>query len=186
MNEAEPPRPDRRINHVEFVHRPGERNLVLALFGFLGFAVHEYANGEVLVAAIDPTTWDAAENDNYLASREVRPEQWRFDQALEQALAQEPLAGAHAGHRQLLAEKPQWGMHFGIRLRSVALWDDAVDRLGDIDRYAPMLSERVRLLRVFRPDVDGTNLHQAFFWTDLIASGSLAFGQNIELTTVMV
>jgi hypothetical protein len=177
----------RRLNHVEFVHRPGERDLVLALFDLLGFEIHEYAGGEVIVAALDPTTFEEKDNDNVLAGREVRPEQWAFDQVLEKALQQEPLSSVYEGHKELLAQKPQWGMHFGIKLSSVEMWESAVARIREVEKHAPALRGRVRLLKAFRPDDpdQAFSLHQAFFWTDLIASGSLALGQRIELTTSM-
>lgn len=56
-------------------------------------------------------------------------------------------------------------------------------RLGEVHERAPELAGRVRLLKVFRPEEreDGFPLHQAFVWTDVIASGSLALGQRIEL-----
>jgi hypothetical protein len=142
-------------------------------------------DGEVLVAVIDPTSFKMMENDNYLAGREVRPEQWAFDQALEKALGEKPLADSYASYQGLLAHSPHWGMHFGINLRSIEKWETAVARFGEIEKHAPALSGRVRLMKVFRPgDPDApSTIHQAFIWTDIIASGSLALGQRIELAT---
>ena len=81
------PRPyvARRLNHVEFVHRPGERDLVFALFSLLGFETEVMPGGEVLLGIVDPATFRKLNNDNYLAGREVPPEQWAFDQALADA-----------------------------------------------------------------------------------------------------
>ena len=44
---------------------------------------------------------DAGESgaDSFIAGREVRREQWAFDQQLAAALKQEPLASSHAGYR---------------------------------------------------------------------------------------
>jgi hypothetical protein len=179
---------DRRLNHVEFVHRPGERELALALFHLLGFETQILPpGGEIIIGIIDPATFKNVNNDNVVAGREVRPEQWAFDQALAEALQQEPLASAYAGQRELLTRKPQWGMHFGINFSSFQNWTATVERISHIEQHAPILKERVKLRKVFRPDdaEPASVIHQAFFWTDVIASGSLALGQNIELSTVV-
>jgi hypothetical protein len=173
-----------RLNHVEFVHRPGERHLVHALFDLLGFQSLEMWDGEIIIGVVDPPTFNELDNDNVLAGREVRPEQWAFDQTLAEALRQEPLASAFAGHKALLAQKPQWGMHFGIHFRSLDRWEAAVARVAELETHAPALKGRARLIKVFRPDDPEpmSPLHQAFLWTDIIASGSLALGQRIELS----
>jgi hypothetical protein len=126
-------------------------------------------------------------NDNYLAGREVRPEQWAFDQALATALKQGPLSQAFAGHQDLMARRPQWGMHFGINFAALDQWEAAVERVQNAGSYTPSLDGRVRMLRVFRPDDPEpfSSVHQAFFWTDILASGSLAFGQRIELAALI-
>jgi hypothetical protein len=177
----------RRLNHVEFVHRPGERNLVLALFDLLGFETLVVMDGEVLIGVIDPPTFELMDNDNYLAGREVRPEQWAFDLALAEALRTQPLAAPFAGFQEFLAQKPHWGMHFGFHLSSPEKWEASVARLEDVEKHAPMLSGRVQLLKVFRRGDPGAPsfAHQAFLWTDVIASGSLALGQRIELATLL-
>jgi hypothetical protein len=178
---------DRRLNHVEFVHRPGERDLVFALFDLLGFTTEVMPGGEVILGIVDPATFKKVNNDNLLAGREVRPEQWAFDQALAEALRHEPLASAFEGQRQLHLRKPQWGMHFGINFSSLEKWEAAVARVSEIEKHAPALSGRARLCAVFRPDDPQpvSIVHQAFVWTDVIASGSLALGQRIELSTVV-
>lgn len=130
---------------------------------------------------------DAGETgvDNFIAGREVRGEQWAFDEALIAALAQEPLASSHAQYKQLLRDKPQDGMHFGINYATAADWERVVARIEAVEREVPALSGRVRLERAFRPgDPDHKfTLRQAFVWTDVISTGSLAFGQQIELQT---
>jgi hypothetical protein len=78
-------------------------------------------------------------------------------------------------------------MHFGINFSTLERWEAAVARVRHTDRHAPQLSGRVRLTAVFRPDDPEpvSTVHQAFLWTDVIASGSLALGQRIELSTVV-
>jgi hypothetical protein len=181
--ETKPAHAVQKLNHVEFVHPPGERHLVRALFDLLGFAVQEVMDGEYVIGVVDPATFDEAQNDNYIAGREVRPEQWAFDRQLAEALEQEPLASRFAVHEQVLHDKPQDGMHFGIHFDTVERWEAAVARIESVDSEAPELSGRVRLLRAFRPTDPDTEfgLRQAFVWTDVISTGSLAFGQRIEL-----
>jgi hypothetical protein len=169
----------RRLNHMEFVHRPGERALVLELFALLGFEPHD---GMFLVGAIDPERHNLV--DNILAGSEVRPEQWAFDQALAEAMRSGPLAATYAGYQELLDRAPQWGMHVGIRFDSLAEWEATVARVADVGAHAPALDGRVRLCGVFRPGDPGSVsdlVHQAFVWTDVLACGSLALGQHLEL-----
>jgi hypothetical protein len=74
-------------------------------------------------------------------------------------------------------------MHFGIHFDTVEKWEAAVAKVGSAESEKPELVGRVRLLRAFRPtDPDSEfKLRQAFVWTDVISTGSLAFGQRIEL-----
>jgi hypothetical protein len=167
------------LNHMEFVHRPGEAHLVLELFRLLGLEPFE---GQFLVGSIDPATSNRV--DNILAGSEVRAEQWAFDQALAEAVREGPLSGAFAGYQDLLVRAPQWGMHVGIRFDSLDDWEGTVGRVGDVERTAPALAGRVALRGVFRPGDQGSVsdvVHQAFMWTDVIACGSLALGQHLEL-----
>jgi len=165
------------------VHPPGERHLVRALFDLLGFDTLELMDGEYVIGVVDPATFEESENENYIAGREVRAEQWAFDQQLAEALGQEPLASSFARHEQCLRDKPQDGMHFGIRFDTVERWEAALTRIAAVEGEKPELSGRVRLLRAFRPsDPDHEfALRQAFVWTDVISTGSLALGQRIEL-----
>lgn len=174
-----------RLNHVECVYRPGERAVAYALFELLGFTTVDYMDGEVYVAKVDPPTFRDEDNDNYVAGREVRPEQWAFDQALMNAMKQEPLAAAYAHQQKMLSQMPQWGMHFGFRLNTPAEWEAMVARIQNAEQQPPLLRGRLGLLKAFRPgDPDQPfNMYQAFAWTDVIASGSLAFQQRIEFTT---
>ena len=184
MNLAtKPAQAEKKLNHVEFVHKPGERQLVRALFEILGFDMLEVMDGEYVIGVVDPATFETASNENYIAGREVRAEQWAFDSQLAQALKQEPLASSFVTHEQVLRDKPQDGMHFGIHFDTVEKWEAAAARVAAVDNEKPELAGRLRLLRIFRPtDPDSEfKLRQAFVWTDVISTGSLAFGQRIEL-----
>jgi len=180
---AAPVRTAKQLNHAEFVHPPGERPLVRALFELLGFDMMEVMDGEYVIGVIDPATFEESNNENYIAGREVRAEQWAFDSQLAEALKQEPLASTLATHEQVLSDKPQDGMHFGIHFDTVEGWEAAVARIASVESEMPELSGRVQLLATFRPTDPDTEfgLRQAFVWTDVISTGSLAFGQRIEL-----
>jgi hypothetical protein len=177
----------RRLNHVEFVHPPGEQHLVFALFELIGVEITLLKGGQVIMGLVDSTSFKYENNDNYLAGREVRPEQWAFDQALMKAIRQQPLADAFSGYQDLLYKRPQWGMHFGIHFSSLETWEAAVVRMQNAETLKPELKGRVKLNSVHRPeDPDPlSTAHQAFIWTDLIASGSLALGQRIELSALV-
>jgi hypothetical protein len=176
-------RPARRLNHVEFVYRPGERHLVEQFFELLAIDLRVMREGRALVGVIDPDSFRSTDNENYLAGSEIDPRQWAFDCALGEALRRAPLAASFNEFQTMLLEAPQRGMHFGINFVTPDAWQQAVERVTHVDALAPPLKERVRMLQVFRP-TDATPfspLHQAFLWTDVIASGSLALGQRIEL-----
>jgi hypothetical protein len=171
----------RRLNHMEFVYRPGERDLVRALMDLLGFEKNE-ENGEFLIGFVD-TTEPA---DNFLAGSEVRPEQWEFDQALAEVLRGEELRTVFSKYMDLVGREPQWAMHVGIRFESVEEWEATIARVAEVGDHSPTLAGRVRLRGVYRvgdPGAVSDVLHQAFVWTDVLASGSLAFGQQLELST---
>jgi hypothetical protein len=170
----------RRLNHVEFVYCPGERDLVLALFDLLDLEAGEAHGGRFLMGGIDRTD----PLDNFVTGSEVSPEQWVFDQALTNALREGPLATAFGGYQALLGRAPQCGMHFGISYESLDEWEATVARVRDVDAHTPALADRVQLRGVYRPGELGAISEitcQAFVWTDVIASGSLALGQQIEL-----
>ena len=57
----------RCLNHMEFVYRPGERDLVLALFDLLGFHPHDEQSGVFLLGFVDLT----APADNFLDRKSV-------------------------------------------------------------------------------------------------------------------
>jgi hypothetical protein len=172
-------RGDVRLNHLEFVHRPGERELVHELFTLLGI---EASQGTFLVGAIHPASTNHV--DNILAGSEAFAEQLEFDRQLADALRTEPLASAYAAFRARLREAPQWGTHSGIRFDSLDDWQATVDRVAAVDTIVPSLHGRVRLEGVIPPGHPASVspfVHQAFVWTDVIAGASLAFGQQFEL-----
>ena len=69
----------RRLNHVEMVYRPGERELATRVFELFGMRVLDNG-GTWMFAHVDPAIGDAANNACYAS--EMTPEQWVLEQAL--------------------------------------------------------------------------------------------------------
>lgn len=175
-----PDPPARVLNHVEMVHRPGERALAAKLFRFLGCDVTD-GGGHWFGAKIDPA--GSLFSSNVLYASEVTPAQWALEQALErQAKQGGAIAAEFQAYLDSLRARPQYSTHFGIRFPTRADWQAAVDRVRDCDD--PDLRGRLRLSGVFHPGQPGAaspTLSQAFIHTDIIAAGLLLLGQHIEL-----
>jgi hypothetical protein len=178
--------PARNLSHVEIVHRPGERDLVGKFLGLLGVETQEAMGGQYVVGVIDRATYRRGELLNFLGGSEVDAEQWAFDQALLAAITDGPLGGTHAAYEQHLDRYPTRGMHIGIVYSSIAEWEEVIGRVDRCARDLPELADRVRLCGVYRPGEPDSvaRFHQAFVWTDVVASGSLALGQRFELSAL--
>ena len=178
--------PARNLSHVEIVHRPGDRDLVGKFLGLLGVETQEAMGGQYVVGVIDRPTYRPAELLNFLGGSEVDAAQWAFDQALLAAITDGPLAGTYAEYEQHLDRYPTRGMHIGIVYSSIAEWEAVIGRVDGCARDLPELAGRVRLCGVYRPGEPDSvaPIHQAFVWTDVIASGSLALGQRFELSAL--
>jgi hypothetical protein len=170
----------RLLNHMNLVHRPGERQLVSKLFIALGCEVRD--TGEpYLFISIAPGNKDLL--NNILFATEATPEQWRFEQELQRALTDYlPLAQAYAAFAQKFRTHPQRGTHFGIRYSSFAKLEATLSHLEtELD---PELKTRVQVVGVFRPNNPGSpteQVMQAFLETDVVTTGSLSIAQHIEL-----
>ena len=71
----------RRLNHVEFVHRPGESELVIDLFEALGCPCHPIDSppfGKYIVVQMD----DSPHGENDIFVTEAEPEQLALEDAL--------------------------------------------------------------------------------------------------------
>ena len=175
--------PFRRLNHVEMVYRPGERELAGRFFEVLGLKVVD-RGGIWFTAHVDPLAPDHSNNACYAS--EVTPEQWELEQALSAAVegdADDPVATAARGYLDRLRAEPQRAFHGGIRFADRTEYDAALDRLRSVDTD-PDIAGRVALSGVFHPDEPGAyapNMIQAFVRTDIVAAGLLAFGQHVEL-----
>lgn len=175
----------RRLNHVEMVYRPGERELAAQVFELLGMTVLDNG-GPWMFAHADPTIGDAANNACYAS--EMTPEQWALEEALAAAIAgngddPDGVGSVAGGYLARLQGEPQRSFHFGIRLLDREDFDATIDRIRTVDAGSD-LAGRVELIGVYHPDEPGAlakGMIQAFVRTDVVAAGMLAFGQHVEL-----
>ncbi|MGE3692668.1 MAG: hypothetical protein AB7F98_14945 [Novosphingobium sp.] len=167
----------RRLNHVEFAHRPGEGGLAVLLFEALGCScevIDTPPYGAYVVVSLDGSPH--GENDMFASAAE--PEQL----ALEAAMLAE--GEALAGFRQLQRERPFRVNHVGLRIPTVAAIDETLARLEALASGA--LAGRLELgfgmeRRLEEARASDTPIKQRWIWTDVISTGVLALGQQIEL-----
>jgi hypothetical protein len=171
-----------RLNHVEMIYRPGERQLAARVFELLGMRVVDNG-GEWLFALVDPSVGDASNNACYAS--QVTPEQWELELSLASAMAtrDSDVGTAARAYADRVQVAPQHSFHFGIRYLAREDFDATLDRFrsaaNDLD-----LAGRVSLLGVYDPSEPGAyapGMFQAFVRTDVVAGGLLALGQLIEL-----
>ena len=173
----------RRLNHVEFVHRPGESQLAIALFDAIGcptYTVDVAPYGQYIVIQLDE-----APGENDMFASEVEPEQLALEEALgAQFRADRALAGARDRFHALQSERPFRATHVGIRIPSVGALDEVIAKLealqrgelaGRLEVGAPMSRSAEEAASMSAP------LKQLWIWTDVISTGLLAIGQQFEL-----
>ncbi|MCB2080458.1 MAG: hypothetical protein KDE55_22545 [Novosphingobium sp.] len=175
----------RRLNHVEFAHRPGEGGLVVLLFEALGCTCETIDTedyGAYIVVSLDGSPH--GENDMFASQAE--PEQIALENALsdEFASGKSPLSEPAARYRALQRDKAFRAPHIGLRIPTVAALDDVIARLGELAERE--LSGRLDLGYTMERSLEearatDTPVKQMWIWTDVISTGLLAFGQQIEL-----
>jgi hypothetical protein len=161
------------------MYAPGERLVAQTLFEILGCEVRD-PGGPVLRARIGP----AGVTEGWVFVSEVTPEQWRLEQTLQSERKGAVLSGPAEDYVQRMRTVPQDASHFAIRYPDQAEFEATLDRIDHIEDHAPTLAGRVSISGVFRPGDPAAKSHtqvQAFVYTDVVASGVLAFGQHIEL-----
>jgi hypothetical protein len=172
----------RLLNHMEFVYRSGERKLAAGVFELLGFTVRD-DGGEFMAACVDPEAPDIVDNACYAS--QVTREQWAFEEQLGKALGSpDALGRSYAGYHDLIRREPQRAMHFGMHTSTLEDLEAAVERVRNAPRTHPELAGRISVSGTFYPGKPGSlapNIVQAFFFTDVIASGLLTVGQHIEI-----
>ncbi len=169
----------RRLNHVEFAHRPGEGELAVGLFEALGCecsVVDSPPYGKYIVVSLDGSPH--GENDMFASQAE--PEQLAFEEAIVGLMPGE----AARGFRALQQQRPFRASHIGLRIPSVAALEAAIARLEELRGGA--LAGRLELgfgmeRTLEEARATDTPIRQLWIWTDVISTGLLAVGQQIEL-----
>jgi hypothetical protein len=178
------------LSHLELIYAPGERALARTLLRALGFRVLDPQTDPIpanlgpaaapfLVVYVDPGSDDVFDNVLYVS--ELSAPQRRFEEALRERLAEDgELARLHAELRAAYADKPQMMTHVGVGFASEEELERACERVSG----EPELAGRVVVSPVYRPGGPGSlddRVVQAFVYTDVIATGLLCAGQQIEL-----
>lgn len=170
-----------QITHTECVYRPGDAEAVAQVFSAMGFAVTQ--GDPYTIAFVNPEVKDAISNCIYAS--EITPAQLAFEGALHKAL------GDSSGLRKAADEwegdfraNPQRSFHFGFRYDDKEAFEATIERLRAVGASGGPLEGRVLVTGVYFPGDPGSItdvMAQAFAWTDVFASGVLAFGQHLEL-----
>jgi hypothetical protein len=165
-----------RLNHVELVYRPGERELAKKIFEVLGFLVTD-TGGPYINNDVDPS--NPAGSNNVVYASEVTPQQWAFEQQLQQSIASGgEIASSFEAFQENMREAPYLSTHFGIRLSQEEM-EATVARVEALN--APELEGRVSVSARFGPGSLTPTLQQAWVKTDVFAAGLITVGQHIEL-----
>ncbi|MEZ4333343.1 MAG: hypothetical protein R3F35_16390 [Myxococcota bacterium] len=179
----------RLLNHAEMFYAPGDRAAARALFRAIGCRVLDPqeeagpadlgpAAGPYLIVFVDPERKDLIDNVMYCS--EVDPAQWRLEQGLRAAIEKDAgLRARYDAYQTSFASQPQAMTHVGV-----ALGEDGLARAFEALQQAPELAGRVRLAGPFRPGEPGSvdpRVIQGFVRTDVVSTGLLLAGQQIEL-----
>jgi hypothetical protein len=174
-----------RLNHVEFLHRPGEGALVVELFESINCQCEQIDSppyGKYIVVHMDA---EFGRND-FFAS-EAEEEQLALEAAVQRQIDApgSDLAGGYAHYRRMLQQRPYRGSHIGIRLPTVAVYDEVVQRLEGLSAgtFAGRLTVGDTIQRLDEEPQPGLPRKQVWVWTDLISTGLLSTGQQIEIQT---
>ncbi len=178
------------LSHLELIHAPGERALAAKLLRALGFRVLDPQTDPIpanlgpaaapyLIVYLDPRSDDVFDNVFYVS--EVSAPQRRFEEALRERIAADgELARLHEGLREAYAQAPQGMTHIGVGFATA----DEIEQVCERIAREPELAGRVVVSPVYRPGGPGSlddRVVQAFVYTDVVATGLLCAGQQIEL-----
>lgn len=169
----------RRLNHVEFAHRPGEGALAVLLFEALGCScsvIDTPPYGTYVVVSLD----GSPHGQNDMFASEAEPEQL----ALEAAMAGAGIGGSIECFRTLQRERPYRVNHVGMRLPTVAALNETIERLAALASGA--LKGRLELGFGMERSLEEARagdmpVKQLWIWTDVISTGLLSVGQQFEL-----
>lgn len=179
----------RLLNHTEMFYAPGERGLARELFRAIGCRVLDPleeegpsdlgpAAGPYLIIFVDPESTDLI--DNVMYASEVEPAQWRLEQALRERIDDDVfLRQRYEAYNACFDRYPQGMTHFGVAMSESQL----AASLARIEG-TPELKARVAVQGPFRPGAPGSvdpRVVQGFLRTDVVSTGFLLAGQQIEL-----
>lgn len=179
----------RLLNHAEMFYAPGDRGLARDLFRAIGCRVLDpqedagpadlgAAAGPYLVVFVDPESRDLI--DNVMYASQVAPEQWAFEQQLRARLASDAgLRASFDAYHASFVRHPQGMTHIGVAMDEPQL-EAALARLASHREF----EGRLAVTGVFRPGDPGCvdpRVIQAFLRTDILSTGLLCAGQQIEL-----
>ena len=177
------------LNHTEMVYAPGDRSLARDLFRALGCRVLDpqeetgpddlgAAAGPYLIIFVEPDSADLI--DNVLYASEVPAAQWRLETALRECVdSNDALREAFDGYNKSFLSYPQGMTHYGLAMNEAQL-DGALAEIAANRAF----DGRLQVTGVFRPGDPGSvdpRVIQAFLRTDIISTGLLTVGQQIEL-----
>jgi hypothetical protein len=175
----------RRLNHVEFAHRPGEGGLAANLFEALGCScttIDTPPYGAYIVVSLD----GSPHGHNDMFASQAEPEQLALEEALARHIAAdaEGLGKAASGFRSLQRNKAFRATHVGMRLPGVSALDAVIARLGELAEVN--MAGRIELgltMERSREESLATDspMKQIWVWTDIVSTGLLTFGQQFEL-----
>lgn len=124
--------------------------------------------------------------DNDMFVSLVEPEQLVLEQALRERFrsSADNLAVAYRRMREMMARQPHRAAHVGLRYQTISALDETVVRLNGLAHGS--LRGRLALGDPWsrtreQSEATSTPMKQLWIWTDVISTGLLAFGQQIEL-----
>jgi hypothetical protein len=170
----------RRLNHVEFAHRPGEAGLAVQLFEALGCTcelIDSPPYGQYVVISLD----GSPHGENDMFASEAEPEQLALEDAIGGAVGS---GEAARQFRELQRARAFRASHVGLRIPSVAALDETIARLEALQTGA--LAGRLELgfgmnRTIEEARATNTPIKQIWIWTDVISTGLLTIGQQFEL-----
>jgi hypothetical protein len=172
-----------QITHSECIYAPGEGELVKELFTTLGFAVTKVEPYPYIIAHVNPAVKDAMANVLYAS--EMTPIQQVFEKTLRETLDNNAeFKTAAENWEQDFRDDPQRSVHFGFKYESREEFEAVIERLREAGKPGKPLAGRVLVTGVYFPGDQGSitdTMAQGFVWTDVLASGILAFGQHLEM-----
>jgi len=176
---------DRRLNHVEFAHRPGDGELAVKLFEALGCSctsIDTPPYGAYIVVSLD----GSPHGQNDMFASQAEPEQLAIENTMASLIAADEggIGSAARQYRSLQRDKAFRATHVGMRMPSVAALDAVIERLGDLAQGE--MAGRLELgfmMERSREEAraSDTPMKQIWIWTDIISTGLLAVGQQFEL-----